>query len=110
MVRDPANAHYGRDAGGRGPDRAALAASGRTLRELAERLPHLSMLKEKSARPMNPGSAPRGVCARRSRSCGRNGRRAALSQKDEWLHVRASGTEPVVRFIAESPSEARSGR
>jgi phosphomannomutase len=25
-----------------------------------------------------------------------------LSRGEEWLHVRASGTEPVVRFIAET--------
>ena len=31
-----------------------------------------------------------------------------FSRNEEWLHVRPSGTEPVVRFIAESPSEQRS--
>ena len=30
-----------------------------------------------------------------------------LSRDEEWVHVRPSGTEPVVRVIAESPSEAR---
>ncbi len=28
-----------------------------------------------------------------------------LSWKDRWLHVRPSGTEPIVRFIAEAPTE-----
>ena len=30
-----------------------------------------------------------------------------FSRDQEWLHVRPSGTEPVVRLIAESPSEER---
>jgi phosphomannomutase len=29
-----------------------------------------------------------------------------LSWADRWLHVRPSGTEPIVRFIAEAPTEA----
>lgn len=29
-----------------------------------------------------------------------------LSWKDRWLHVRPSGTEPIVRFIAEAPTES----
>ena len=28
-----------------------------------------------------------------------------LSWKDRWLHVRPSGTEPIVRVIAEAPTE-----
>ena len=30
-----------------------------------------------------------------------------LSSDEEWVHIRPSGTEPVVRVIAESPSEPR---
>jgi phosphomannomutase len=30
-----------------------------------------------------------------------------LSRDEEWVHIRASGTEPVVRVIAESSSEPR---
>jgi phosphomannomutase len=29
-----------------------------------------------------------------------------LSWHDRWVHVRPSGTEPIVRVIAEAPSEA----
>ena len=29
-----------------------------------------------------------------------------FSRDEEWVHVRASGTEPVVRVIAESPGRA----
>ena len=30
-----------------------------------------------------------------------------LAWPDSWLHVRPSGTEPIVRVIAEAPTEAR---
>jgi len=29
-----------------------------------------------------------------------------LSWRDRWLHVRPSGTEPIVRYIAEAPTVA----
>jgi phosphomannomutase len=103
-------AHYGRD----GLVAAALisqalAAGGRTLRELADALPQLCMIKAKTTRP----DAPWDLTARALRATfpehaveSSDGMR--LSRGDEWLHVRPSGTEPVVRLIAESPSEARS--
>ena len=102
-------AHYGRD----GLVAAALVcqavgASGRRLRELADDLPHYRMLKEKVARPDKPWER----AAERLRSSfsdhaveSADGLR--FSRDQEWLHVRPSGTEPVVRLIAESPSEER---
>jgi phosphomannomutase len=30
-----------------------------------------------------------------------------LAWADRWVHVRPSGTEPIVRVIAEAPSEAQ---
>jgi phosphomannomutase len=30
-----------------------------------------------------------------------------FARDEEWVHVRASGTEPVVRVIAEAPEGAR---
>jgi phosphomannomutase len=29
-----------------------------------------------------------------------------LAWADRWVHLRPSGTEPIVRFIAEAPTEA----
>jgi phosphomannomutase len=29
-----------------------------------------------------------------------------LAWPDRWVHVRPSGTEPIVRFIAEAPTQA----
>jgi phosphomannomutase len=33
-----------------------------------------------------------------------------LSWQDRWLHVRPSGTEPIVRLIAEAPTTADAER
>ena len=102
-------AHYGRD----GLVAAALlaqavAGAGCTLRELADRLPRYAMIKCKMERADEPFE--RAATRLRSSFSGlavdeTDGLR--FSRDDEWVHVRASGTEPVVRVIAESPSEER---
>jgi phosphomannomutase len=101
-------AHHGRD----GLVAAALVcqalAGGETLRALADELPRLHMIKEKAARSDEPWerAASRLKAAFAGHTAAeRDGLR--LSRPDEWLHVRPSGTEPVVRFIAESPAETR---
>jgi phosphomannomutase len=102
-------AHYGRD----GLVAVALVAqaitaSGRSLRELADALPRYSMRKDKI--PLS--SEPWPEAARRLADTFRghtvessDGLR--FSHDDEWVHIRPSGTEPVVRVIAESPAEER---
>ena len=102
-------AHYGRD----GLVAVALlaqavAASGKSLRALAEEWPRFAMIKAKEPRADEPWEA---TSARlKSRFSGHTADLAdglRLSRDEEWLHVRASGTEPVVRLIAESPAEER---
>jgi phosphomannomutase len=97
-------AHYGRD----GLVAVALVAQamsgGATIRELADALPRYVMVKDKLARPDEPWD----------RAAGRL--RAAFAELavdeadglrfaggESWVHVRPSGTEPVVRVIAETP-------
>ena len=84
-----------------------LAASGASLRAVADALPRYSMLKDKLARPDIPWER----CTARLHAAFRDhtvdtvdGLR--FSRDDEWLHVRSSGTEPVVRVIAEAPGAA----
>jgi len=102
-------AHYGRD----GLVAAALvcqalAAGQATLRALADGLPRLYMVKDKLPRADEPWevSAPRLRVAFPDHAADvADGLR--LSRDNEWVHIRPSGTEPVVRVIAESPSEPR---
>ena len=100
-------AHYGRD----GLVAVALVAQrmsgGGTLREHASALPPFAMVKDKLARPEQPWE--RTEQRLREAFAGwsldtTDGLRFA--RDEEWVHVRASGTEPVVRVIAEAPGAA----
>ncbi len=100
-------AHFGRD----GLVAVALVAQamsgGATLRELADALPRFVMVKDKLARPDEPWD--RADARLRAAFAGlavdaSDGLRFAGG--DAWVHVRPSGTEPVVRVIAETPDEA----
>lgn len=101
-------AHHGRD----GLVAMALVAqamsSGASLRELATAVPAYAMIKDKLARPDEPWERAE-VRLRESFSDWTvdtaDGLRFARAQ--EWVHVRASGTEPVVRVIAETPEAGR---
>jgi phosphomannomutase len=102
-------AHYGRD----GLVAAALvcqalSAGGVTLRSLADALPRLCMVKTKLARADESWdrTSPRLRAAFPDHQADvADGLR--LSRGEEWVHIRPSGTEPVVRIIAESPGEVR---
>jgi len=104
--------HLGRDA----PAGAALvlglmAESGLSLAALVDRQPRYSIVKEKLDRP--PGALTAVYAALRqgfpdATVDTQDGIR--LAWPDRWVHVRPSGTEPIVRVIAEAPTaaEARS--
>jgi phosphomannomutase len=98
--------HYGRD----GLVAVALVcqalAVGRTLRELADGLPRYCMIKDKLSRSEESWDH----AAERLRrafsdyaSDLTDGLR--LTRGEGWVHIRPSGTEPIVRVIAESPSD-----
>ena len=101
--------HYGRD----GLVAVALiaqrvSAERKRLRELADALPKLAMIKAKLGRAEESWTES---AARLRAAFGGMGVDETdglrFSRGEEWVHVRASGTEPVVRVIAESPHEPR---
>jgi phosphomannomutase len=84
-----------------------LSERNESLGELIGALPSYAVVKRKVPRP----EAPLGVAyerleaeARRGREVDRqDGLRLSWPARREWLHVRPSGTEPIVRVIAEAP-------
>ncbi|MDQ6718735.1 MAG: phosphoglucosamine mutase [Gemmatimonadota bacterium] len=101
-----ADLHLGRDA----PAGAALvlqllADENRTLSEIVGSYPRYSIVKDKLDRPK--GSLDAVYAALKDAFPGaevdtQDGLR--LTWPDRWVHVRPSGTEPIVRVIAEAPS------
>jgi phosphomannomutase len=99
--------HIGRDA----PVGVALilhllAASGHTVSDLVGGQPRYRIVKAKAQRG-NDLAQFYARLRQRFSDAGidfRDGLRLAWS--DRWLHVRPSGTEPIVRFIAEAPTTA----
>ena len=101
--------HLGRDA----PAGAAILLQlmleeARPLSAVAAEFPRFAIVKDKLDRPAVPLDAVYGVLtdsfagATADRQDG-----LRLSWPDAWLHVRPSGTEPIVRVIAEAPTEER---
>lgn len=101
--------HLGRDA----PAGAALILQllleeGEALSALTARHPSYSIVKDKLDRPSAPLDAVYGALTGSFADADvdrQDGLR--LSWSDAWLHVRPSGTEPIVRVIAEAPTEER---
>ena len=97
-------AHHGRDALVAMALVAHAMRRGATLRALADTLPRYVMIKDKLARPEEPWE--RAAARLKTAFDGwqldaADGLRFARGET--WVHVRPSGTEPVVRVIAESP-------
>lgn len=99
--------HLGRDA----PLAAALILqllheSNGTLSAVVARYPHYKIVKDKLDRPDAPldsvYSSIRGALSGAEVDT-QDGLR--LTWPDRWVHVRPSGTEPIVRVIAEAPTE-----
>jgi phosphomannomutase len=86
-----------------------LAATGVTLSQFVAASPRYTIVKAKG--PRGPELAPLYQRLRsrfpEATADERDGLR--LAWPDRWLHVRPSGTEPIVRLIAEAPTEAQAG-
>ena len=99
--------HIGRDA----PVGVALilhllAATGQSVSALVGGQPRYRIVKAKAPRGNDLAPVYARLMARFSDAVpeSRDGLRLAWS--DRWVHVRPSGTEPIVRFIAEAPTDA----
>jgi phosphomannomutase len=101
--------HLGRDA----PIGAALllqllVEEGRPLSQVARSLPSYVIVKDKLARPNASLDAVYGALrAAFSDAAPDTQDGLRLAWADRWVHVRPSGTEPIVRVIAEAPDEAQ---
>lgn len=90
-----------------------LSETGRSLREIVEEAPRYAIVKDAVERPEG---ALEPAYARLSDELGadvtdrQDGLWLGWNETGRWLHFRPSGTEPIVRMIAEAPteSEARS--
>ncbi len=102
--------HLGRDA----PAGAALIlqlladAGSAPLSTIIGRWPRYAIVKDKLDRPAGPLDRAYEALKQAFPGAGadmQDGLRLAWA--DSWLHVRPSGTEPIVRVIAEAPTEGR---
>jgi len=107
--------HVGRDAPVAGALVLSLLARERiTVSELVARAPRYTIVKAKVERgTRNAGSMGKVYAALRANfpeasADTQDGLR--LAWPDRWLHVRPSGTEPIIRLIAEAPSSASAER
>ena len=109
--------HVGRDAPVAGALVLSLLARERiTVSALVARAPRYTIVKAKlelGARSREPGKLDQLYAELRRRfpdaaADTQDGLR--LAWPDRWLHVRPSGTEPIIRFIAEAPSSADAER
>jgi phosphomannomutase len=83
-----------------------LTESGKSVSQLASELPKYSIVKDKLDRPAGNLDSVYGALRTAFADAAvdtQDGLR--LSWMDRWLHVRPSGTEPIVRVIAEAPTE-----
>ena len=100
--------HLGRDA----PIGAALILQllvdeGKSLSEIVASYPRYSIVKDKLDRPSSPLDTVYAAMRETfpdAEADTQDGLR--LTWSDRWVHVRPSGTEPIVRVIAEAPTEA----
>ncbi len=87
---------------------------GAALSERVGRLPAYAIVKRKAPFPREALPAAFEALLRDMPSGGESnhedGLRIDWTERREWLHVRPSGTEPVVRLIAESPAPGEGAR
>ena len=90
-----------------------LAKTGKRLSQLVSELPRYTMIKTKFSCDLD--EAPQRIEAialkyRDHRINTADGLRIDWPEKKSWVHIRPSNTEPIIRVIAESPSQDETGR
>jgi phosphomannomutase len=99
--------HVGRDAPVAGALVLSLLARERTtVSELVARAPRYTIVKAKAPRGARLEQVYDGLRRRFSDATVDMQDGLRLAWPDRWLHVRPSGTEPIIRLIAEAPSGA----
>ena len=99
--------HLGRDA----PLAVALTLQhllefGGTLKELHDSLPQYSMVKQKvNIEGMNPDSVLKSIAEKYKDEQINLLDGVKIDFQKSWVHLRKSNTEPIVRVIAEAPTE-----
>jgi len=83
-----------------------LTESGQAVSELVARHPRYAIVKAKGPRGAELRPLYEALRARFSDAAADERDGLRLAWRDRWLHVRPSGTEPIVRYIAEAPTEA----
>jgi phosphomannomutase len=83
-----------------------LALENRPVSALVAGAPRYRIVKSKVPRGADLGSVSKLLKARFRDAVVDEQDGLRLGWADRWVHLRPSGTEPVVRFIAEAPSEA----
>jgi phosphomannomutase len=81
-----------------------LATSGVTIAGLVEGSPRYTIVKAKGPRSSQLGPLYERLRRRFADAAADDRDGLRLSWADRWLHIRPSGTEPIVRLIAEAPT------
>jgi phosphomannomutase len=83
-----------------------LTQSGHTVSELVGQHPRYAIVKAKGPRGAELRPLYDALRARFKDAAADERDGLRLAWRDRWLHVRPSGTEPIVRYIAEAPTVA----
>jgi phosphomannomutase len=83
-----------------------LATSGVTVAELVEKAPRYTIVKAKAPRSSQLGPLYERLRRRFADAAADDRDGLRLAWADRWLHIRPSGTEPIVRLIAEAPTRS----